>query len=433
MLNFGINGTVFIPQSHLQGKDFMENPTQQTAAPQNSNRLIIQIVIGLVAGMLVGTMMPSATAVTSILGDLFVGALKAVAPYLVFVLVTLAVAKHREGAPTNMRRVLILYLFGTLGAALIAVLGSFMFPSTLTLVSSESVNIQAPQGIASVLKNLLMNLVANPFGSLVNANYIGILAWAILLGFALRKASSATHQMLEDVSHAVSAIVRWIIRLAPIGIFGLMSVTVAETGFVQMIQEYGRLILVLVGCMAFVAFVWNPILVYSQTKRNPYPLVLTCLRESGVPAFFTRSSAANIPVNMALAKKLGLNPDTYSVSIPLGATINMAGAAITITVLALAAAHTQGIQVDFMTALLLSLVATISACGASGVAGGSLLLVPLACSLFNIPNDVAMQVVAVGFIIGVIQDSAETALNSSTDVLFTAAADMAEQNKSVAK
>lgn len=411
----------------------MENPTQQTAAPQNSNRLIIQIVIGLVAGMLVGTMMPSATAVTSILGDLFVGALKAVAPYLVFVLVTLAVAKHREGAPTNMRRVLILYLFGTLGAALIAVLGSFMFPSTLTLVSSESVSIQAPQGIASVLKNLLMNLVANPFGSLVNANYIGILAWAILLGFALRKASSATHQMLEDVSHAVSAIVRWIIRLAPIGIFGLMSVTVAETGFVQMIQEYGRLILVLVGCMAFVAFVWNPILVYSQTKRNPYPLVLTCLRESGVPAFFTRSSAANIPVNMALAKKLGLNPDTYSVSIPLGATINMAGAAITITVLALAAAHTQGIQVDFMTALLLSLVATISACGASGVAGGSLLLVPLACSLFNIPNDVAMQVVAVGFIIGVIQDSAETALNSSTDVLFTAAADMAEQNKSVAK
>lgn len=411
----------------------MENPTQQTAAPQNSNRLIIQIVIGLVAGVLVGSVMPSATAATSILGDMFVGALKAVAPYLVFVLVTLAVAKHREGTPTNMSRVLILYLLGTFGAALFAVLGSFMFPSHLTLVSSESVSIQAPQGIASVLKNLLMNLVANPFGALVNANYLGILAWAILLGFALRKASAATHQMLEDVSNAVAVIVRWIIRLAPIGIFGLVSVTVAETGFVQMVKEYGRLIGVLLGAMFFVAFVWNPILVYSQTKRNPYPLVLTCLRESGVPAFFTRSSAANIPVNMTLAKKLGLNPDTYAVSIPLGATINMAGAAITITVLALAAAHTQGIQVDFMTALLLSLIATVGACGASGVPGGSLLLVPLACSLFNIPNDVAMQVVAVGFIIGVIQDSAETALNSSTDVLFTAAADIAEQNKSAAK
>lgn len=411
----------------------MENPTQQTAAPQNSNRLIIQIVIGLVAGVLVGSVMPSATAATSILGDMFVGALKAVAPYLVFVLVTLAVAKHREGTPTNMSRVLILYLLGTFGAALFAVLGSFMFPSHLTLVSSESVSIQAPQGIASVLKNLLMNLVANPFGALVNANYLGILAWAILLGFALRKASAATHQMLEDLSNAVAVIVRWIIRLAPIGIFGLVSVTVAETGFVQMVKEYGRLIGVLLGAMFFVAFVWNPILVYSQTKRNPYPLVLTCLRESGVPAFFTRSSAANIPVNMTLAKKLGLNPDTYAVSIPLGATINMAGAAITITVLALAAAHTQGIQVDFMTALLLSLIATVGACGASGVPGGSLLLVPLACSLFNIPNDVAMQVVAVGFIIGVIQDSAETALNSSTDVLFTAAADLAEQNKSAAK
>lgn len=411
----------------------MENPTQQTAAPQNSNRLIIQIVIGLVAGVLVGSVMPSATAATSILGDMFVGALKAVAPYLVFVLVTLAVAKHREGTPTNMSRVLILYLLGTFGAALFAVLGSFMFPSHLTLVSSESVSIQAPQGIASVLKNLLMNLVANPFGALVNANYLGILAWAILLGFALRKASAATHQMLEDVSNAVAVIVRWIIRFAPIGIFGLVSVTVAETGFVQMVKEYGRLIGVLLGAMFFVAFVWNPILVYSQTKRNPYPLVLTCLRESGVPAFFTRSSAANIPVNMTLAKKLGLNPDTYAVSIPLGATINMAGAAITITVLALAAAHTQGIQVDFMTALLLSLIATVGACGASGVPGGSLLLVPLACSLFNIPNDVAMQVVAVGFIIGVIQDSAETALNSSTDVLFTAAADLAEQNKSAAK
>lgn len=403
------------------------NPT--THSQPSSNKLIIQIVIGLVLGALVGTVMPSAAAVTGILGSLFVGALKAVAPYLVFVLVTLAVAQHREGKQTHMRRVLILYLVGTFGAAVVAVLGSFMFPSTLTLVSSESVAIEAPQGIAQVLKNLLMNLVANPFGSLVNANYIGILAWAVLLGFALRNASEATHQMLADLSHAVSAIVRGIIRFAPIGIFGLMSVTVAETGFVKMVEEYGRLILVLLGCMAFVALVLNPIIVFTQIKRNPYPLIFTCLRESGVPAFFTRSSAANIPVNMALAKKLNLNPDTYAVSIPLGATINMAGAAITITVLALAAAHTQGIQVDFGTAVLLSVIAAISACGASGVAGGSLLLVPLACSLFNIPNDIAMQVVAVGFIIGVIQDSAETALNSSTDVLFTAAADMATQNQ----
>lgn len=407
----------------------MDNPTPQTVEPQNSNRLIIQIIIGLVLGMLVGTIVPSATAVTGILGDLFVGALKAVAPYLVFVLVTLAVAQHREGNKTNMGSILVMYLLGTFGAAVVAVVGSMMFPSTLTLVSSENVSIQAPTGIAAVLKNLLMNLVANPFGALVGANYIGILAWAILLGFALRRASQATHQVLSDVSHAVSAIVRWIIRLAPIGIFGLMSVTVAETGFVKMIAEYGKVILVLLGCMAFVAFVLNPIIVFAKTKQNPYPLVITCLRESGVPAFFTRSSAANIPVNMALAKKLNLNEDTYSVSIPLGATINMAGAAITITVLTLAAVHTQGIAVDFMTAVLLSVIAAVSACGASGVAGGSLLLIPLACSLFNIPNDVAMQVVAVGFIIGVIQDSAETALNSSTDVLFTAAADIAEKAK----
>lgn len=411
----------------------MENPNPQTATSQNSNRLIIQIIIGLVLGMLVGTLVPAATAVTSILGDLFVGALKAVAPYLVFVLVTLAVAKHREGNKTNMGAILLMYLLGTFGAAVIAVIGSLSFPSTLTLVSSENVNIQAPQGIAAVLKNLLMNLVANPFGSLVNANYIGILAWAILLGFALRRASEATHQVLTDISNAVSAIVRWIIRFAPIGIFGLMSVTVAETGFVKMIAEYGKLIAVLLGCMGFVAFVLNPMIVFWQIKKNPYPLVLTCLRESGIPAFFTRSSAANIPVNMNLARKLDLNPDTYSVSIPLGATINMAGAAITITVLTLAAVHTQGIQVDFMTAVLLSMIAAVSACGASGVAGGSLLLIPLACSLFNIPNDVAMQVVAVGFIIGVIQDSAETALNSSTDVLFTAAADMAEKNKTATK
>ena len=310
-----------------------------------------------------------------------------------------------------------------------AVIASLAFPSTLTLVVNPEIDVKPPQGIAEVLKTLLMNLVANPFASLINANYIGILMWAILLGIALRRASPATHQLFDDLSHAVSAIVTWIIRLAPIGIFGLVSVTAATTGFGQMITEYGQLLLVLVGCMALVAFVMNPLIVYWKTGKNPYPLVLLCLRESGIPAFFTRSSAANIPVNMALAKRLNLHEETYSVSIPLGATVNMAGAAITITVLALAAAHTQHIQVDFFTALLLSLVATISACGASGVAGGSLLLIPLACNLFNIPNDIAMQVVAVGYIIGVIQDSCETALNSSTDVLFTAAADIAHSHE----
>ena len=293
---------------------------------------------------------------------------------------------------------------------------------------SGQVDMTPPSGIVEVLKTLLMNLVANPVNAIANANYIGILAWALVFGFALRHASVNTRNMVADISDAVSMVVKWVIRFAPVGIFGLVSATIAETGF-SALGSYAQLLVVLVGCMLFIALVVNPLIVFWKIRRNPYPLVLTCLRESGVTAFFTRSSAANIPVNMALCRKLGLHEDTYSVSIPLGATINMAGAAITITILALAAAHTQGIQVDFGMALLLSLVATVSACGASGVAGGSLLLIPLACSLFGIDNDVAMQVVAVGFIIGVIQDSCETALNSSTDVLFTAAADMA-RNKS---
>lgn len=392
--------------------------------------LILQICIGLVVGALIGLIAPSTAPTVGILGSLFVGALKAVAPFLVFILVLAAVSQHNKGAQTNMRPILMLYALGTFGAALVAVAISFMFPSSLTLVAAPETSLVPPQGIAQVMKNLLMNLVANPIKALADANYIGILAWALVLGLFLRKASDTTLKLIQDLSEAVSAVVRLVIRFAPLGILGLATVTVAETGFVKMVQEYGRLIVVLLACMGFVAFVMNPLIVYLKTKKNPYPLVLTCLRESGVPAFFTRSSAANIPVNMALAKKLNLDENTYSVSIPLGATINMAGAAITITVLALAAAHTQGIQVDFMTALLLSLVATLGACGASGVPGGSLLLIPLACSLFNIPNDIAMQVVGVGFIIGVIQDSAETALNSSTDVLFTAAADASQQAKS---
>lgn len=407
------------------------------AAPKGNNRLIWQIITGLILGSIIGQIahsaqsgfMNSVIGITGIFGSLFVGALKGIAPFLVFILVTAAITKQNGQTKTNMRPILFLYLLGTFGAALVAVIASLVFPSTLTLVVNSEIDVKPPQGIAEVLKTLLMNLVANPFASLINANYIGILMWAILLGIALRRASPATHQLFDDLSHAVSAIVTWIIRLAPIGIFGLVSVTAATTGFGQMITEYGQLLLVLVGCMALVAFVMNPLIVYWKTGKNPYPLVLLCLRESGIPAFFTRSSAANIPVNMALAKRLNLHEETYSVSIPLGATVNMAGAAITITVLALAAAHTQHIQVDFFTALLLSLVATISACGASGVAGGSLLLIPLACNLFNIPNDIAMQVVAVGYIIGVVQDSCETALNSSTDVLFTAAADIAHSHE----
>ena len=328
-----------------------------------------------------------------------------------------------------MRPILLLYVIGTFGAAVIAVAASFMYPTTLTLVAAPETNLAPPSGIAEVLKNVLMSLVSNPISALSSGNYIGILAWALMLGFALRNANEVTHTIIGDLASAVSMIVRGVIRFAPLGIMGLVAVTVEETGFKRMAQEYGHLILVLLGCMGLVAFVFNPLIVWWKIRRDPYPLVLICLRESGIPAFFTRSSAANIPVNMALAKKLGLHEDTYAMSIPLGATINMAGAAITITVLALAAAHTQGIHVDFGMALLLSLVATVSACGASGVAGGSLLLIPVACSLFNIPNDVAMQVVGVGFVIGVIQDSAETALNSSTDVLFTAAADLGAQRK----
>ena len=365
----------------------------------------------------------------NLLGSLFVGALKAIAPLLVFTLVVSAVAQHREGMNSNIRSVIVLYVVGMAVAALLAVAVSFAFPSFVPLNGVDVADKPIPNGFGEVLQNLLLKIVTNPVQALADANYIGILAWALMLGFALRNANEVTHTIIGDLASAVSMIVRGVIRFAPLGIMGLVAITVEETGFKRMAQEYGHLILVLLGCMGLVAFVFNPLIVWWKIRRDPYPLVLICLRESGIPAFFTRSSAANIPVNMALAKKLGLHEDTYAMSIPLGATINMAGAAITITVLALAAAHTQGIHVDFGMALLLSLVATVSACGASGVAGGSLLLIPVACSLFNIPNDVAMQVVGVGFVIGVIQDSAETALNSSTDVLFTAAADLGAQRK----
>ncbi|MYN11686.1 serine/threonine transporter SstT [Pusillimonas sp. TS35] len=382
--------------------------------------LVLQITIGLVAGILVGVLSPDLAARSALLGTLFIGALKAVAPVLVLALVTASIANHRHGQQTRMGSVILLYLIGTLAAALVAVIASFSFPLTITL-KQTSAALSPPGNIAEVLGGLLNSIIANPVTAIANANYMGILAWAIGLGIGLRHAHGTTKNVIGDISNALSFIVKVIIRLAPLGIFGLVAATVADTGF-GALAGYAKLLAVLLGSMLFVALVVNPLIVFFKIRHNPYPLVFTCLRESGITAFFTRSSAANIPVNLALCKKLGLPEDTYSVSIPLGATINMAGAAVTITVLTLAAVNSLGIQVDIPTALLLSLVATLCACGASGVAGGSLLLIPLACSLFGIPNDLAMQVVGVGFIIGVLQDSTETALNSSTDVLFTAAA-----------
>ncbi|CNK85663.1 serine/threonine transporter SstT [Yersinia frederiksenii] len=386
--------------------------------------LVKQILVGLIAGIILALVSTQAALAVGLLGSLFVGALKAVAPVLVLMLVMSSIANHKQGQKTSIRPILFLYLLGTFSAALIAVVVSFMFPSTLVLATLNA-DITPPTGIAEVLKGLLNSVIANPINALLNANYIGILAWAVGLGIALRHAADTTKALITDMSDAVTKVVRVVIRFAPLGIFGLVASTMAETGF-GVLLGYAQLLVVLIGCMLLVALVVNPLIVFWKIRRNPYPLVFACLRESGVTAFFTRSSAANIPVNMEMCKKMNLHEDTYSVSIPLGATINMAGAAITITVLTLAAVHTLGIAVDLPTALLLSVVAAVCACGASGVAGGSLLLIPLACGMFGIPNEVAMQVVAVGFIIGVLQDSAETALNSSTDVLFTAAACQAD-------
>ncbi|EGQ9290312.1 serine/threonine transporter SstT [Vibrio vulnificus] len=389
--------------------------------------LVIQILVGIILGISLALVSPSSAESVGMLGSLFVGALKAIAPILVFILVAASIANQKKNQHTHMRPIIVMYLAGTFFAALTAVVLSFMFPTTLTLVTgAEGAN--PPQGIMEVIKTLLFKLVDNPVNALMSANYIGILAWGVGLGLALHHASDTTKAVFEDLSHSVSHIVRFIIRLAPFGIFGLVASTFATTGF-DALAGYAHLLVVLLSAMAIIALIVNPAMVYVKTKQNPYPLVFQCLRESGVTAFFTRSSAANIPVNMALCEKLKLDEDTYSVSIPLGATINMAGAAITITTLTLAAVHTMGIEVDLMTALLLSVVAAVSACGASGVAGGSLLLIPLACGLFGISNDIAMQVVAVGFIIGVIQDSAETALNSSTDVVFTSAVCESEAQK----
>lgn len=390
----------------------------------NSVSLILRILCGLIIGTILGILFKNVP-VIPLLGDLFVGALKAVAPVLVFVLVISALARGNDKLDSRFGLVIALYLISTLLASVVAVVGSFIFPQTIKLAETAQAE-TIPTGVVEVLSNLLINMVANPVGALLDGRYIGILFWSVIFGLAAQKlASDSTKKMLEDISNIVSQAVRWIINLAPFGIMGLVYTNVSTNGL-SIFTDYGKLLLLLVGCMLVVALVVDPLLAGITLKTNPYPLVFRCLKESGLTAFFTRSSAANIPVNMALCEKLGLDKEMYAVSIPLGATINMDGAAITIAVMSLAAANTMGIQVSFPTALILAFIATLAACGASGVAGGSLLLIPMACSLFGVNADVSMQVVAVGFIIGVVQDSVETALNSSGDVMFAATAEYAK-------
>ncbi len=382
--------------------------------------LVKRIVVGLIIGAILGLAAPQASGLV-ILGDVFVGALKGIAPLLVFFLIISSLCHAGKSHGGVIKTVIILYMFSTFLASLIAVFASHLFPVTLTL-TVEAADLSAPQGIVEVFRTLLLNIVANPVSAIINANYIGILSWAVLFGIGLRGANDNTKKFFDDVSTGLSKVVTWIISFAPFGILGLVYNAVSTNGL-GIFTEYGRLLAVLVGSMLFIYFVTNPILVYWCIRKNPFPLIFKCLKRSAITAFFTRSSAANIPVNMEVCEEMGLDKDTYSVTIPLGATINMDGAAITITIMSLAAAHTLGIPVDLPTGIILSILATLSACGASGVAGGSLLLIPMACSLFGIPNDIAMQVVGVGFIIGVIQDSVETALNSSSDLLLSASAE----------
>lgn len=392
----------------------------------NSINIIYRILGGLLLGIILALVFPDASAI-SLLGTIFVNALKGIAPLLVFFLVISSLCHAGQSHGGIIRTVIFLYLFSTLLAAVIAVIASFLFPVTLTLQNTAA-DMSAPQSITDVFNTLLLNIVANPVDSLANANYIGILAWAVLLGFGLRVAGEPTKKVFSDISSAISKVVTWIISFAPFGILGLVYSAITENGL-SIFTEYGKLLALLIGCMLFIYFVTNPLLVFLCIRQNPFPLILKCLKDSAITAFFTRSSAANIPVNMKICEELELDKNTYSVTIPLGSTINMNGAAITITVMTLAAVHTLGIEVSFPTAIILSLLATLSACGASGVAGGSLLLIPMACSLFNIPNDIAMQVVGIGFIIGVIQDSMETALNSSSDLLLSATAEFREWRK----
>ncbi|WP_313564749.1 serine/threonine transporter SstT [Acinetobacter sp.] len=387
--------------------------------------LVSRIIIAIILGVGVAVVFPEATPSLSLLGDLFIKALKSVAPILVFILVLASIANFKVGqSNAAIKPIMIMYAVGMFLAALSAVVASILFPSTLFLDIAAQADLQPPGSLVEILKNLLLSFVTNPVVAIAEANFIGILAWAVALGIAFRHASDSTKTLLNDAAFAVNYVIRLVINFAPVGIFGLVAVTFAESGL-DTLTSYVHLLTVLLGTMVFVALVINPLLVAAVTRKNPYPLVFTCLRESGITAFFTRSSAANIPVNLDLAKRLGVKESTSSIAIPLGATINMGGASVTITVLALAAVNTLGISVDFSTMLILSVVATVSACGASGVAGGSLLLIPVACGLFGISSDIAMQVVAIGMVISVLQDSTETALNSSTDVLFTTAVDRA--------
>ena len=391
----------------------------------NSVSLVLRIVIGLVIGAILALLVPGQTWI-GVFGDIFVGALKAIAPILVFVLVSSALAQSRQKMGNQFGSVIVLYLVSTFMAAVIAVCASFIFKVGVPLQGVDAVAQEAPDSMGGIFKTLLGNIVSNPIASMANANYLGILFWAVVLGMFLRKAGDSTKQFLSDASDAVSDAVRFVISFAPFGIMGLVFSAVSTSGL-EIFTRYGTLLLILVGCMLVSALIITPLMTLICTHKNPYPLVFKCLKESGITAFFTRSSAANIPVNMKLCDSLGLDREFYSVSIPLGATINMAGAAVTITTMTMAAVHTMGIEVNFATAVILSVMAALGACGASGVAGGSLLLIPMACALFGIGNDIAMQVVGVGFIIGVIQDSVETAVNSSSDALFTAVAEFRQR------
>ena len=392
------------------------------------SNLMLRILTGIILGSVLGITMPGYSAI-SMLGDLFVGALKGIAPILVGVLVTASVAKAHNGLGSRFKTVVMLYMFTTLMAAVLAVFASSLFPISIVLANVVDTSNAAPGALGDVFRNIVTEVVCNPLDAIVRAKYLSILFWAIIVGLALKMvATKQTIDCLHDWAEAVSKVVAWVIQCAPFGIFGLVYTTVSQSGL-DIFTTYGKLLLLLVGCMLTVSLVINPIIVECMLRRNPYPLVWRCLKESAVSAFFTRSSAANIPVNMALCKRMGLDEDFYSVSIPLGSTINMNGAAVTITVMTLTTCHTLGLEISLLSALLLSIIATLGACGASGVAGGSLLLIPMACSLFGISNDVAMQVVAVGFIIGVVQDSVETALNSSGDALFTITAEMRERLK----
>lgn len=421
-------GIINIGSNYLLYEERKQTVMKRIIKKYTETNLILRILAGIIIGAVIGIVRTD-WVVLSMLGDIFVGALKAIAPILVFVLVISSLANAAGGIGRRFRTVIILYVLSTLFAAIVAVTVSKIFPITLTLTEVAQTDSAAPSGVGEILKALLLNMVSNPIKSLSEANYIGILMWAVVFGVALKQlARESTKKVFGDISEAVTKTVRWVINLAPFGIMGLVFTSVSENG-IGIFTDYGHLLLVLVGCMLAVALIVDPLIVAICLRRNPYPLVLKCFKESGLTAFFTRSSAANIPINMALCEKLGLDRDMYSVSIPLGATINMDGAAITITVMTLAAAHTMGVQVDIFTALILSVLATLAACGSSGVAGGSLLLIPMACSLFNIGNDVAMQVVAIGFIIGVVQDSFETAINSSADVLFAATAEFMEWKK----